>query len=787
MNPGGTSLGRIPLACAALATIALYFGFILAWRADRPEVVTPPGSVIATAVQADLHALQARGFLKGQLSLDLAPPAELAAAANPYDPARRPPVLYLHDSSLYQGKYYMYFGPAPALLLFAPWKLVTGHDLPSAYAVGIFASAAYLGLLALFLGIVREYYPEASTRTRWAGVIALGGATMLFPLVRRPAVYEVAIACGCCAAIWGLYCAWRSRASERPVRWAAACGTLFGLAVAARPTLGLGAVAALLLMLPRGAGTPGTALRRVLAAAACGAVLVAALLAYNDARFGAPLEFGQKYQLSSQDEGAVEHFSGRFVQTQLWYYLLAPVRTMKYFPFFQETAEVATPAGFGDHEYSFGILTNVPTAWFLIPALLAIWLARPARPVLAALAVGVIVALIPLLFFFGSCVRYQAEFTPLLILLASLGALEAEAVSRHLPSRAKAIADLSILLAIASSALCAFASVDMYNPSANVAPAGLEAVGRWVNRPIIAVSGEPYGPLRLQLQPGNATGRRETLLDFAGPGDAREVMEIERLDDAQVRLIIRREGPEAFERMVTVPAPQGSQHELIVSMSSLYPQRAIELAEPMDRAAFRTLKIWLRIDWDGQRMLDEPLPIAPWRVQVAALGPKTVPVVFSGQVLKHERLPLPQPAPREPFGGVRLKVDWKPELRGHSLPLAVTGRHGRGNFLFVRVADDGALRFGYDHWGKPIILSPSVTLTSGGAGVIEFWMPSMRASAEASDLVVTLDGREVWRAAVPFYPASTEEIFVARNPLGGSSCERDFPGAAIESTQLHPR
>jgi hypothetical protein len=174
-------------------------------------------------------------------------------------------------------------------------------------------------------------------------------------------------------------------------------------------------------------------------------------------------------------------------------------------------------------------------------------------------------------------------------------------------------------------------------------------------------------------------------------------------------------------------------------------------------------------------------------VEQAALGPKTVPNVFSGQLLHHERLPIPPARPAESFEGVRLKVDWKPELRGRSLPLAVTGRHGRGNFLFVRVADDGTLRFGYDHWGKPVVLSAPVTPAAGGAGTIEFWMPSMRSATEASDLVIVLDGREAWRAAVPFYPAAAEEIFVARNPLGGSSCERDFPGATIESTRLPSR
>ena len=44
------------------------------------------------------------------------PDPALTAAANPYDPALRPKVWYPHDASLFNGKFYAYFGPAPAVL-----------------------------------------------------------------------------------------------------------------------------------------------------------------------------------------------------------------------------------------------------------------------------------------------------------------------------------------------------------------------------------------------------------------------------------------------------------------------------------------------------------------------------------------------------------------------------------------------------------------------------------------------------------------------------------------------
>lgn len=784
-TPGGSSPGRAALAGAAIVTIAVYLGFILAWRDDKPEVVTPEDSAIATAVQADLHALQARGFLKGQLHLDLEPPPELVAAANPYDPAQRPPVLYLHDSSLFRGRYYMYFGPAPAVLLFAPWKVLTGHDLPTPYAVGVFASLAYLGLLALFRGIVRTHYPEASRTAQWAGIVGLGGASLLIPLVRRPAVYEVSIACGCALATWGLYCAWRSRASPRPLAWAAGCGLLFGFAVAARPTFGLGAIAALLLMLP--AQIPEglrSFLRRGLMAAAAGAALVAALLAYNYARFDDPLQFGQKYQLSAQEEGAIQHFSLRFAPTQAWFYLLAPLRPTPYFPFFDEVAEPTLPDGFGEHEFSFGVWTNLPILWFALAALIAIARGGASRPILVPLAVGAVIALAPLLFFFGSCVRYQAEFGPILMLLASLGVLEAEGFAASRARLRRAVAGIACVLAVASTVVVLLASVDMYNASAHVAPRGLEAIGRWLNRPILAWRGEDFGPLHLKLQPGDTMGRRETLLEVQGPAGAREIVEIERIDPASVRIVARREGPEPFERTAIVPAPAGATHDLVASMSSLYPLRAIELPSEPDRDHFRALKLWLRIAWDGQSAIEEALPIAPWRATRVAVGPRDDATAFSGRVLAQRREEIPIEQAGEAHGGVRVRIAVTPELHGRALPLGVTGRHGRGNFLFVRISDAGELHFGYDHWGKPVILASKAMPAMDGERVVEFWMPSMLSASAASPLVVKVDGVTVWRASVPFYPARNEEMFIVRNPLGGSACEREFPGARIEATRL---
>ena len=65
------------------------------------------------------YNLLADAFRAGQTSLLVTPSPELLALPNPYDPAQNA-ALRLHDATLYRGRYYLYFGPTPALVLFLP-------------------------------------------------------------------------------------------------------------------------------------------------------------------------------------------------------------------------------------------------------------------------------------------------------------------------------------------------------------------------------------------------------------------------------------------------------------------------------------------------------------------------------------------------------------------------------------------------------------------------------------------------------------------------------------------
>ena len=143
--------------------------------------------------QADYYNLLVGGFRKGSLALDLRG-ALLALINATWDlVAKRPADLAPHDVSYYRGRYYLYFGVVPAVLLFWPFKALTGCDLPFVWSAIFFGVGAYLASAWLWLRLVRDQFPRASLLTKLAGVAALGTVGGQLALERRVGMWEVPI------------------------------------------------------------------------------------------------------------------------------------------------------------------------------------------------------------------------------------------------------------------------------------------------------------------------------------------------------------------------------------------------------------------------------------------------------------------------------------------------------------------------------------------------------------------------------------------------------------------
>ena len=324
------------------------------------------------------YDMLASAFGKGQIHLLEEPSNALLALDNPYDIAQREGVDYLWDVSLYQGQYYLYWGPVPALLL-VPLKLAGASPIHDGYLVLLFAAGAHIFTALFLLAIWRRFYGNLAWWTPLPPILASGLANPLPWLLTRPEIYEAAIAGGALFFMGGLYWAFTGLASDRLIPWRLALGGLFlGLAVGTRSSLTLAvafcALAVVMWILSRLLG-PGSR-RATLKAAGAFAVpllLVAGSLAvYNYARFDDVLEFGHKFQLGRPKAlaGAAAPFSLDYLFVNSYNYLMNPANRLSVFPYVKPNSGrtalplpvLGQPADYRVEKVT-GLLNSVPFLW----------------------------------------------------------------------------------------------------------------------------------------------------------------------------------------------------------------------------------------------------------------------------------------------------------------------------------------------------------------------------------------------------------------------------------------
>ena len=136
---------------AVVLAISGWFYFWTATSASNP---------LSSQLQVgDLYNRLADGFLAGHLSFVEKPNPALADLADPWDPAQNAGLSPYHDVTYYHGRYYLYFGAAPAFLLLAPWKALTGSYLGENVAAALFAWLGVLFSVMLVLILRRRHFP----------------------------------------------------------------------------------------------------------------------------------------------------------------------------------------------------------------------------------------------------------------------------------------------------------------------------------------------------------------------------------------------------------------------------------------------------------------------------------------------------------------------------------------------------------------------------------------------------------------------------------------------------
>ncbi len=255
------------------------------------------------------YELMAENILEGRIWFDYNDQAGLLEMENPYDPdARDKAGVYYHwDHAFYNGRYYMYFGIVPVFLAFLPYRIITGTALTTFHATQLFTALTIAGIFALLDLLAKRFFKRLPYCVYLALSVAFSVMSVWYATA-EPALYCTAITAGLALEVWSLYFFIRAvyvEKKEGKQIFLAGIGALLGaLVFGCRPTIALGnlLVIPMLITFIKQHRFSGKLLGKLALAALPYALVAAGLMLYNYARFDAPFEFGQKYQLTVADQ-----------------------------------------------------------------------------------------------------------------------------------------------------------------------------------------------------------------------------------------------------------------------------------------------------------------------------------------------------------------------------------------------------------------------------------------------------------------------------------------------------
>lgn len=283
-------------------------------------------------------------FQKGQLHIDMDAQAELIGSLeNPYDRSQREALgigAYQPswDRALYEGKFYVYFGVAPVLLVYYPFYFLTGALPTDATLMGILSVAGVAFMTLLFLELVRRFAPNAPFLLVLLGVVTLPAASLLYMLTACASFYYAAVLSGlvfCCAFLYFTLRAEAQRDGWRRKTLFALAGFFLAATVASRPNLALYFLIVLPLLIGVLVKRPNGLRSTLCDVAAFASPLVVCgglLMVYNYARFGSVFDFGSAYQITVADTSQYGFSLGKLFPA-VWHYFLQPPEIDCLFPY----------------------------------------------------------------------------------------------------------------------------------------------------------------------------------------------------------------------------------------------------------------------------------------------------------------------------------------------------------------------------------------------------------------------------------------------------------------------
>lgn len=388
----------------------------------------------------------ATAFQHGRLSLDEKPDPALVALPNPYNPAERSGIRVPTDYSLYNGKYYLYFGAVPALFLTIA-KLLGFGTIGDQYPVFVFTCGVFVAQSLLIIFIWKYFFSDIPV---WMMTVSIALSGLISPflwILTRARFYEAASTSGQFFFLIGIYSVITAYAKETVsnkrmllggIAWAFALGARL---IQILPIC-FSALMIIFLALRSHAQRKArfSTLLIPLIWLSAPVVIGASIIGwYNWARFGSVFETGFYYELAGPYLQKYSHqlFSPIYLLPNLYNYLLMKPSIIDSFPLLRSAG------GIGATKFPFITLPPIYFAWDLTGmfystpfVLFASFLALPNKKagkytfgencvpftwIIIVLTGIFFLQFIPFILYFWVETRFYMDFMPPLVILAIMG------------------------------------------------------------------------------------------------------------------------------------------------------------------------------------------------------------------------------------------------------------------------------------------------------------------------------------------------------------------------------
>ncbi len=736
------------------------------------------------------YELLTDAIVSGQTHLKIAPDPRLKTLPNPWSGGQGIPRA--HDATYFNDRYYIYFGVAPVILLYAPWRLATGTYLADGAGTGVFCAIGFLLAVWFFRRCQRRFFPTPRPLWTFVVVLTLGlGSFVQFEL-RSSEFYQVPIACAFACAMGGanalLLAAGSARWRVQALGVALACA-LGAVAVGARPNYLFALLATLTGVVwlwwgwVRTRGFWSREARTILAAAVVPVFVVGSALAgYNYARFGDVSEFGIRYQFAAVDMREMKLLGLEHMRRAFEGYVLAGREYSLYFPFIRQTTE------------NIGLL---PWAPFALCALAFPLTWRDPRWRNRAWVMGVGVPLFAALANFGTLLlyfyvfdRYVLDFLPMMMLAAclSVSVLWVTEFRVRFLGRVLRGGAMLLLLYTGVHSVVHGLPVGTSRPEMSWLARLMNHVPYLVER----LSGVEYGAVEAEVTfaPGTA-GVTEPLVVSGG---GRDLIYVRYLgpESAQLGFFHTGSGGPLSEPFQIEP---GKTRRLRVDLGSLYPpeSHAVYAGWPESEIAAVQRRVDVRLD--GRSLLRFASAMhqhEPENLQLGRNPASATDLIFRGRIAAIGRGGLPEQASIAAelgTGPLRLKLRLPPFAATFAQPLLSTGRMSAGDLVYVFYVGPNRVRFGHDCWSRALVETPVVYYNPDEDQEIEIDMAPLHPGksdtlAGREHLRIRFNGRTLIDTPRAFHPAEPAEVFVGHNGISSSSSEVNFNGPLLESSRL---